>query len=318
MTNGDVRAMLAGDIGSLARRRILVTGGQGMLGDAFARLLGTFAAGCEVRAPGKEELDVTNESHLDAHAQWVRGGWVIHCAALVNVEGCAKDPERAEAVIVRGTANVVRLAERAGARVFYPQSFLIYDGQENPIAEDCLPKPLSLYGQLKVEAERIVMASAARPLSVRMAGFFGGEARDKNFVGKLIPHLDRLIREGQESFSVGDRVWQPTWTDDLAMNSLGLVSRDLDGVFQMACHGEASFHDLAAAVARALGMDKHIEIRKVPLAEVSKNELGGRPVRAVLSCDRLRGEGLDAQRPWEATLSEYLSSSYFDRYRRGH
>ena len=30
---------------------------------------------------------------------------------------------------VRGTENIIKLAQKTGATIFYPQSFLIFDGQ---------------------------------------------------------------------------------------------------------------------------------------------------------------------------------------------
>ena len=306
---------MVGEIQNIPKTRFLITGGQGMLGQAFAELLQRYSPQCEVRALGKDALDVSRNDQVTSHADWVKGGWIVHCAALVNVEGCAKDPDLARATIVQGTRNIVQLAGNARARIFYPQSFLIYDGQANPIAEDFPPSPLSLYGNLKAEAESVILNADTASLVVRMAGFFGGEARDKNFVGKLIPNLANLIRKGEASFSVGDRVWQPTWTNDLALNSLGLIARNKSGVYQMACHGEASFFELTLAVVEELGWDRAIKIKKVPLGEVSKHELGGRPVKAVLSCTRLQQEALDIQRPWRDALREYLCSAYFDQFR---
>lgn len=307
---------MLGRIRQLPQTRFLITGGHGMLGDSFARMLRSFAPHCELRVLGKRELDVTRQEQLLSHAEWIRGGWILHCSALVNVEECAKLPELAKEIIVEGTRRVADLAVGSNARVFYPQSFLIYDGQPHPISEGHPPKPLSLYGQLKVEAERIVLNADPASLSVRMAGFFGGESRDKNFVGKLIPHIAELIQRGEASFAVGDRLWQPTWTDDLALNSLGLIAHGKTGVYQMACHGEASFFDLTSAIVRELGWERFINIRKVPASQVNKHELGGRPSKAVLSCSRVREEGMDIQRPWRDALREYLASAYFDQFRQ--
>ena len=294
----------------------MITGGHGMLGQSFARMLQLHSPKCEFRALGKSELDVVRGEQVLSHADWVRGGWIVHCAALVSVEDCAKNPDLARATIIDGTHNIARMAQSAGARVFYPQSFLIYGGQPNPIAEDQPPNPLSLYGQLKSEAESIVLGADSTSLVVRMAGFFGGESRDKNFGGKLIPHLAELIQRGEASFSVGDRIWQPTWTDDLALNSLGLIANNKSGVYQMACHGEASFYDLTRAVVEELGWDRFIEIRKVSVSQVNKHELGGRPDKAVLSCSRIQEEAMDIQRPWQEALHEYLGSAYFDQFRQ--
>ncbi len=295
--------------------RFLVTGGKGMLGGDFSREIAALPdlAGM---ALGKDELNVRDAKAMKAAAPYAEGGWVVHCAAIVNVEGCARDPETARQVIVDGTVEAIALARAAEARLFYPQSFLTYDGRSNPIAEHEVQRPLSLYGELKLEAQRrIEDAFGEDALIVRMAGFFGGAEADKNFVGRIIPAMYAAIQRGEREFSVGDRVWQPTWTKDLAFNSLHLMLAGCRGAYQMACHGEASFAELAQEIVNALGWRDRLEVVPVSATLFSQNELGGRPDRAVLSCDRLKSEQLDLQRDWRATLHAYLRHPYFDQYR---
>lgn len=294
--------------------RFLVTGGKGMLGRDFARQL-SLLPGCEVRAPGKDELDVRNPAALMAQREWIAGGWVVHCAARVDVEGCAREPEVARETIVQGTRNAVALAKAAGARLFYPQSFLVYDGATNPIPEGETPRPLSFYGELKYEAERAIFAELDNALVVRMAGFFGGEEADKNFVGRIIPTMFAAMNRGERSFQIGDRVWQPTWTRDLAENSCQLMLAGAQGTFQMACHGSASFADLGQEIVTALGWQDRLAVEPVSAAAVSGSELGRRPDFAILSCVRLRQERLDLQRDWRSTLHAYLRHPFFDQYR---
>ena len=295
-------------------RRVLVTGGEGMLGSALFQQAVHFPK-FEVRAPGHNELNVRDPQAVAKWADWVAGGWIVHCAARVDVEGCAREPESARSTIVDGTRNVARLAKDSGARLFYPQSFLVYDGRENPIAEDEEPRPLAFYGELKYEAERIALDIVEDALVVRMAGFFGGQRRDKNFVGRIIPIMHAAMLRGETEFKVGDRVWQPTWTDDLAFNSLHLMTRGARGHYQMACLGEASFADIAHEIVLALGWAERFRIVPVDASAVAQSELGRRPDVAVLSCDRLNEEHMNLQRPWRPTLQAYLQAPFFDQYR---
>lgn len=294
--------------------RFLVTGGKGMLGREFARSLAVLPS-AEVRALGKDELDVRDTSAMLAQADWLAGGWVVHCAARVDVEGCAREPDAARETIVGGTCNAIALARSAGARLFYPQSFLVYDGATNPIPEADEPRPLNFYGQIKYESELAIRAACDDALIVRMAGFFGGEEADKNFVGRIIPQMFAAMQRGERSFQIGDRVWQPTWTHDLADNSTQLMQAGVKGVFQMACHGSASFAAIGREIVLALGWQDRFAIEEVSATAVAQSELGRRPDVAILACDRLRDERLDLQRDWRSTLHAYLRHPYFDQYR---
>jgi len=296
-------------------KRILITGGQGMLGHAFHSQIQKHMPHVEVLALGRDELDVRKKDQLTKWADWLNGGWLLHCAALVNVDGCAREPEMARQVIVDGVKNALELALMSEAQFFYPQSFLAFDGRENPIPEDEERRPLSLYGELKKEAEELVMSAPKESLRVVMAGFFGGEKRDKNFVGKIIPHLANLIRSGQKSIAIGDRVWQPTLTDDLALNSLVLMALGRKGSYQMSCKGEATFAELAQAIIDCLDWSEFISVSPVSATQVAKNELGARPARAVLSCTRLNAENLNMQSYWLESLKAYLARPYFSSFR---
>ncbi len=293
---------------------VLVTGGEGMLGRGFAAMASQFPQ-FELMTPGKGTLDVRDPAALAPWADRVAGGWIVHCAARVDVEGCAREPDAAHETIVLGSRHVAELATRAGARLLYPQSFLTYDGAVNPIPETESPRPLSFYGELKYAAEQAIVAAHGDPLIVRMAGFFGGEAADKNFVGRIIPAMKAAIDRGDRRFSVGTRRWQPTFTEDLALNCLLLMARDARGSWQMACHGDASFAEVAETIAVALGWQDVLAIDHVDPAAVSGNELGRRPDCAVLAMTRLREAGLDLQRDWRASLTLYLQRSFWDQYR---
>lgn len=293
---------------------VLVTGGKGMLGREFAAEA-QWHGGITIDAPGRDELDVRDVAALMARAPSVEGGWIVNCAARVDVEGCARDPDTARAIIVDGTRNAVALAKAAGARLFYPQSFLVYDGATNPIPETETPRPLSLYGQLKYEAEQVILDAMDDALIVRMAGFFGGEDKDKNFVGRIIPVMFDAMQRGETVFKVGDRVWQPTWTRDLAANSLHLMLAGATGTWQMACHGQATFAELAHEIVVALGWSHRFAIETVDATLVAQSELGRRPDVAVLSCERLKAESMDLQRDWRATLHAYLRHPFFNQYR---
>lgn len=295
-------------------RPVLITGADGMLGRALAAVAKADGA-APLLALGKQQLDVADAEQLTRLREGFSGGWILHCAALVNVEGCAKDPALARRIIVDGTQHVIDFAKATGSKIFYPQSFLTYGDCDTDIPEDHAQAPLSLYGELKLEAQRLIQAQCPDSLVVIMAGFFGGEEKDKNFVGKIIPGIHRAIQNGEPSFAVGDRVWQPTWTVDLARASWDLMQAGKSGSYQMACAGEASFFELTTEIARLLGWAGRIAIVKTTVDAVTQNELGRRPQRAVLSGQRRRDDGQAPLNDWRDSLAAYLAQPFFDQYR---
>ena len=56
--------------------RILITGGKGMLGRDLANQASGIA-GLDVRARGRDELDVRDRDAVLAERDWIAGGWIL-------------------------------------------------------------------------------------------------------------------------------------------------------------------------------------------------------------------------------------------------
>jgi dTDP-4-dehydrorhamnose reductase len=294
----------------LIGKSFLITGGNGMLARAFQSQLKQIVPSATVYCPSKAQLDVRWLGAFSPYHR-LRPDYIVHCAALVNADYCEDHSEEAAESILRGTQHVVEFALQCGAKLLYPQSFLIYDNVDSLINEQTIPRPLCTYGQLKLEAERLVLDSSAKALSVRMGGFFGGESADNNFIGKITHHLAKLIYQGMPSIEIGNRVWQPTYTNDLAANCLLLLAADCEGIYCMASQGSASFHELTLEIARQLDIAHRIDIHCIDAAILSTKERARRPLSAIMCNQRLQVENFDRQRSWKISLAEYLDQPFF-------
>lgn len=310
MTSNAVQGMLE----SLAGARVVITGSDGMLGRAFVEALQLHVPSAHVDAYPRERLDVTDGGRVLGLAR-AKPDVILHCAGMTNAEACEDDPQLARRSHVTGTTNVVELARVTGARLVYPQSVFIFDGVDLPVTEATAPNPTFQYGRVKLEAESIVREELDAPLIVRMAGFFGGDEKDKNFVGLFTREVERRLRQDIGEIAVGDRVWQPTYTLDLATNTLLLLAQHRSGVYHMGSVGEATFFEVARACVESLGLQDLMTVTPAPAARFAADEAARRPLRMVTANLRLAAEGADWQRPWRDALFDYLQRPYFDRLR---
>lgn len=298
------------ELNSLADKVVIITGVKGMLGSAFKDIIDRSGIPIKVYAFSKQDLDVTNrEKVLDLFN--LKPNIIIHCAAIVNADYCEDNEEETFNVKINGIKNIIELANLNYSKVIYPQSFLIFDGVENPINENTVPNPLSIYGKLKLMSEELLLKELPESLVIRMAGFFGGYEIDKNFVGKILPHISKLISNGQNSIQIGDRVWQPTFTNDLAFNSLLLAAKNKKGIYSMASHGKASFFELTCVMAETINIKDKFTITEIKASSLKINEKAKRPDIAIIENKRLKEEGLDRQRTWRESITEYLNHPYF-------
>ena len=299
---------------NLSGKTFLITGANGMLGKAFQEMLQEFVDDCKIHALSKEQLDVKNEK-LVLSFQSLKPDFIIHCASkssnLANpVDYCENHIEESFDLYVTGMSNMIKLAKLTHAKLFYPQTFLIFDGKSLPITEDTPPHPLCIYGKHKFQAG-LLLNEITNSLIVVMGGFFGGRDLDKNFVGKITKHIADLIKTGKTSIEIGDRIWQPTFTNDLAYNVLFLLDKNKTGKYMMASHGKASFYDLTKKIVSILNLENKIKVIPVDASKFSKKESAKRPVLSLIENKKLIRENLDLQRTWQDSLKEYLSHTYF-------
>ena len=295
---------------NLSGKKFLITGCKGMLGNSFLNQLKAHVQNPKIYCFDKSELNVSDTKSFNKYKD-LKPDFIIHCAALVNADLCEEDKKKGKANILEGTKNIINFAKINNSKVFYPQSFLIYNDTNKLIDENTIPKPLSEYGNLKLEAENIVLNSSSNAISVRMGGFFGGEEKDNNFVGKITSHIAKLINAGENNMEIGDRVWQPTYTNDLAYNSLILLANNKNGKYNMASHGSCSFFELTNELLKILNIEKVFTINRISAKILNKREIARRPLSVVMSNSRLKQENLDRQRDWEISLKEYLKKPYF-------
>ena len=296
---------------NLSGKKFLITGGEGMLGDSFFNQIKTHIQNPKIYCFNKSEFNVSDSYSFEKYEN-LKPDFIIHCAGLVNADLCEKDKEKGRLNILEGTKNVINFAKINNSKIFYPQSFLIYNDTRKLVDENTIPRPLCEYGNFKLEAENIVLNSSNNSISVRMGGFFGGEKKDNNFIGKITSHISKLIKQGKKEMNIGDRVWQPTFTKDLAYNSLILLANNKSGKYNMASHGSCSFYELTNELLKILNIEKKFSVNRISAKILSKKEFARRPLSVVMNNSRLKRENLDRQRNWKISLKDYLEKPYFN------
>ncbi|MCR8915767.1 NAD(P)-dependent oxidoreductase [Marinobacter panjinensis] len=298
------------NLNNLRDKTIIITGADGMLGRAFEECLVNKAPSANVSCFSRSRLDVTDRNSV-LNLTSLDPDIIIHCAGLTNADECTRNPDLAYNVHYKGTKNIIELAQNNSALVIYPQSVFIFDGQELPVTEKTKPCPPFVYGKAKLMAEQSLLDELENVLIVRMAGFFGGDDKDKNFVGQFVRSLRDMKKDGRCAIEVGDRIWQPTYTLDLALNTLLLAALDKRGIYHMGALGEATFYEVALACIEFLGLENAIKLLPISSAVFDDNENARRPKRMVTRNDRLDSEGINYQRHWRDALREYLERPYF-------
>ncbi len=102
----------------------IVTGGSGLLGSELRKIAP------DLLYPSSKELDVTNYSQMEQYTQAQQFEQILHAAAFTSPPLVDKDPVKALEANIIGTANVVRLCARLGARLIYVSTDYVFQGDK--------------------------------------------------------------------------------------------------------------------------------------------------------------------------------------------
>ena len=279
--------------------RIVITGANGQLGQALQGMLNE--QGETVIPTDTPEFDITQHTIVQKLAG-LNPDLVIHCAAMTNVDGCAKDPDMAFRVNAFGSQNVAHACLRSNAAMVYISTNEVFDGQSSqPYQEADRTNPINPYGSSKRSGEQMVARYVQNLYIVRTAWLFapGGN----NFPSKIIAAADAK----KELKVVDDEVSNPTYTPDLAQAVVQLIRTRAYGAYHLTNAGYCSRYAFAREILRLSGRE-NVPIQPIKLAEYQR--ASAVPPFAPLANVNAAELGIQL-RSWQEALVDYFARESF-------
>jgi dTDP-4-dehydrorhamnose reductase len=258
--------------------RIFITGHKGQLGTTLAARLAEHdivtghpetAWLAEHQLP-TSEIDITHTEAILQAIQDAQPDLVIHCAALTNVDRCAREPDEALRINGVGTHNVALACQRAGAAMLYVSTNEVFDGRAtSPYREFDQPNPINSYGYSKYVGEQVTQRLLQRFYIVRTAWLYapGGV----NFIHRIIEQAQAYRRVERGPLRVvADEIGSPTYVVDLADAIARLIETGRYGVYHFVNEGECSRHAFAQEILRLVGMGD-VPVEPISLADFERD-----------------------------------------------
>ena len=272
--------------------RILITGAAGQLGTALQHVL----AHHDLTPVDLPAIDVADGDSVRAAVARVAPELVIHCAAYTDVDGCARDPERAFRVNTHGAHNVALACLESGAALVHISTNEVFAGDEPGGYEEWMPlAPRNPYGRSKAAAEVAVSALLSRAYIIRTAWLYAPGGR--NFIHAIL----KRARETGTIRVVTDEVGNPTYAPDLAAAIGHLVETEQYGVYHFTNSGACSRWAFANEILRQAGIDA----ANVPILSGAYPRVSSPPPFAALHNRNGAALGITL-RPWQEALADYL------------
>ncbi len=136
---------------------IWLTGAGGLIGNYLLQAAAQHAPHLRVIGLTRTRLNLTATATVRSAFQADKPDAVIHCAALSKTAACEADPPLAHKLNVDVAALLAELA--ADIPFIFLSTDLVFDGRKGNYSEADAVNPLSVYGETKVAAEKIVLAN---------------------------------------------------------------------------------------------------------------------------------------------------------------
>jgi dTDP-4-dehydrorhamnose reductase len=242
--------------------RVLVTGASGLLGvnlaleaakehtvfglvnrqhlktDAFS------VVQADLLAPGAVEK-LLDSIHPD---------WVIHCAALANVDACEADPDQANQVNTELPKKLAQNVARSGARLLHVSTDAVFDGRSGSYTESDAPNPLGVYAMTKLAGEHLV-AEADPGAIIARVNLFGWSISGQR---SLAEFFYSNLRAGNSVNGFKDVYFCPLLANHLAQIMLKMLYAGLSGLYHVVSSDCTSKYDFGIRIARRFSFDESL------------------------------------------------------------
>tara|TARA_S200000501_G_scaffold377113_1_gene434289 strand:+ start:1365 stop:2225 length:861 start_codon:yes stop_codon:yes gene_type:complete len=282
-----------------------ITGCSGMLGSSFANFFKSnkinyfpvdrkhYSINCDI-------------NYIVKYFKSKKTTLIIHCAANTDVEFCEKNPRQCFNDNVELTKNLLITCKKLDIKFVFISSTGVYgDYKKTPYNESDFTKPKTIYHQSKLLAENEIIDKLENYIIIRTGWLFGGNKNSKkNFVrNRLIEAQDNkdIIKSNIEQYG------NPTFTEDVVINTHSLIKYDHSGLYNCVNKGFASRYEYVNEILKNDGRKNKIEpVRKSEfnrLANVSNNEMANNK--------NLNKIGLNKMPDWKKSLKKYMSNTDF-------
>jgi dTDP-4-dehydrorhamnose reductase len=278
---------------------ILLLGKTGQVGFELHRTLATLGT---ITAPGREELDLTNEQAVASYLGQHRPNLIVNAAAWTAVDAAEAHQVEAERLNTDLPKQLAEYTATNKGRLVHYSSDYVYPGNGTTPWQEASPTgPLSHYGKTKLKGDQAVEQSGADHLIFRTSWVYS--ARGNNFMKTML----RLAESKTALNIVADQIGTPTPARLIAqVTALAIHSKLETGLYHLAPTAETSWQGFAKEIFRLAGKNTKAN----PISTSDYPTPATRPLNSRMDVTKLE-QALKVRLPaWqsqlELTLSEYL------------
>jgi dTDP-4-dehydrorhamnose reductase len=243
--------------------KLLITGASGLFGSKLAELATArqyaVCSGYNRDNPAHGtsfQFDVSDKSRVEKVFKKVNPEFVVHAAALTDVDKCEMNKELAWKINVEGTRNIVETVKATRAFLVYISTDYVFNGETGRYKETDNTDPINYYGYTKFRAEELVNNTIDERCVARASVIYGSTpaAGKVNFALWVL----KKLRRNEPTKIVVDQWNSPTLNTNMAEMTLEIIERKLTGIFHLSGATRISRYDFAKQIAETFNLDSNL------------------------------------------------------------
>jgi len=261
---------------------VIVFGASGQLGQCFKKVVED-EGDTSVYFPNEGEANILDTVALKNIFEAYKPAYCINCAAYTAVDKAEDDAEMALKINKTGVENLARLCEEYGSTLIHISTDFVFKGNEpTPRTETDAANPISVYGQTKLDGEKVIENLLERYFIIRTGWLYSEYAN--NFVKTML----KLGEERDELKVIADQVGTPTYAIDLATCIMQIINSKSTayGLYHYSNEGITSWYDFARAIFDIAGT----KVKVIPIKTSEYVTRATRPAYSVMDKSKIKSE----------------------------
>jgi len=268
-------------------KKILLTGGNGFFCTRFAlRYKNTY----EILAASSSMLDITDEQQVTEIFENFNPDYVIHAAAKASTEFCDKNPGLAYKINVTGALNVAKACKKTHSKMIFLSTEQVFNGniEVGPYTEEDTPRPDTMYGKNKLEAEGLLKKILDELWVIRFTWLFGMPERNCSMSPNILWGTLTDILKGKKSKVTPNEFRGLTYVHEV-IAQFPMIFEIPYGTYHLGSHNSLSRYDICALILKEIGLEYRID----ELLEKDLEKYKDHPRDVRLCTDKIKNYGLE-------------------------
>lgn len=269
----------------LIKKRILIVGSNGMLGQRLSEFLSErnyelFTCSVEEESFNGDipyiQLDITKKNKVRELIYDFFPDYVLNTAAYTNVDKSETEKELAYKINVTGVENLALYTWAVDGHLIHVSTDYVFNGEKGPYTERDKPDPINYYGRTKLAGENTLSTSGVRNSILRTNVLYGVAKHGRSDFVKWV--FDSLSQNKTIKI-VTDQINNPTYIDDLVLAINLVIEDNKEGCYHIGGSEFISRFEFTNMIADYFKLNKKL-IQPIKTGEL--NQPARRPLRSGL------------------------------------